>query len=709
MILSSRVNQIISSQKILESIDKEQEKKKITEVKTFSVPFALKKVNENINIRFNTPSNPSKEKLINQAFNFHLQGNIPKAAQLYRYLINQGLSDHRVFSNYGVILKDHGKLQEAEISLQKAIEIKPDFAEAHLNLGAVLEGIEKLKEGEISLRKAIEIKPDFAEAYYNLGNILKDLGKQKESFDSYLKVIEINPNFPNIYISITRFLKDSDPHHLNKSKLTNILNLLLEKKDIQHDGLFKIFNFLYRNRLMNNQKKLDLDFVKAGLISNEKLIIIALKKIRFKDIRLEIMLTEIRKDICYNLANNIEVFSDYSQNLIIALAEQCFLNEYIYSVTDKENMSINQIINSCKNGELNEENISIISCYFPLYKLLDQIPSLKSFISFNHSFQELINLQITEPLKEIELSKNIQKLGSINDDVSQKVKSQYEENPYPRWRNGNPFNEQNLSISQAINTDISPNSISQNIYKDQVKVMIAGCGTGEQILKSQRYKNAKVTAIDLSLSSLSYAQRKINELGIDNVELIQMDILEVDLLEDKFDIIEAHGVLHHMNDPLKGLKKLLGVLDKNGLLSLGLYSELARQDVIKSRNFIKYQKLETNEKSIRDFRQKVISNKLKDLKSLEIFSDFYSLSEFRDLCFHTQEHRFTIKQLQETLESNQLNFLGFGLQKPIKSLYKHYFPEDNTQTNLQNWARFEEKHPNTFREMYQFWVSKAKK
>ena len=39
----------------------------------------------------------------------------------------------------------------------------------------------KLKEAEISYRKAIEIKPDYADAHYNLGNILSDLGKLKEA------------------------------------------------------------------------------------------------------------------------------------------------------------------------------------------------------------------------------------------------------------------------------------------------------------------------------------------------------------------------------------------------------------------------------------------------------------------------------------------------------------------------------------------------
>ena len=41
-----------------------------------------------------------------------------------------------------------------------------------------------------------------------------------------------------------------------------------------------------------------------------------------------------------------------------------------------------------------------------------------------------------------------------------------------------------------------------------------------------------------------------------------------------------------------------------------------------------------------------------------------------------------------------------------KHRYKNYFPEDKTQTNLQNWAKFEEQHSTTFSGMYQFWVSK---
>ncbi len=719
---------------------KGEDKKKIAKVKTFPVSFALEKIKENIIITTHTPYKPSEEQIINQGFKFHSQGNIPEAAKYYQHYIDQGLKDHRVFSNYGIILKSLGKLQEAEVSTRKAIEIKPDFAnaysnlglilndlgkfkeaevstrkaieinpdlaEAHYNLGIILKNLGKLEETELSYRKAIEIKPNYAEVYSNLGLILNDLGKSEEAFDSYLKAIDINPKNSNFYTLITRFLKDSNPSQLNKLKLKNILNLLLEKNDISHNELFEAFNFLYSNEIISSLEKFDSDFSEIELLINDQVIINALKKIILCDHKLEEVLTKVRRYICHRISKNIETINDSELKLIIALGEQCFFNEYVYSLTEEENISIDIIINKCRDGDVNEINISILSCYFPLYKLLDKIPSLKSFNSSNQSLKELIELQITEPTKEIELSKNIKKIGSIKDNISQKVKSQYEENPYPRWRYGSHKTNKKISIIKAINNDINPNYIRKNIDNNQLKVLIAGCGTGQHILNTQRYKNAQITSIDLSVSSLAYAQRKINELGIDNVELIQMDILEVGLLKERFDIIESSGVLHHMDEPSKGLQALLGVLKKNGFLKLALYSELARKEIVKARNYITSKKIQANEDNIRSFRQRIISGELKDLNSLKTTGDFYSLSGCRDLCFHAQEHRFTINQLQETLKFHELKFVGFILPKPIKSLYKQYFPEDKTQTNLQNWAQFEEKHPNSFKAMYQFWVSK---
>ncbi|WP_269612305.1 tetratricopeptide repeat-containing sulfotransferase family protein [Prochlorococcus marinus] len=150
----------------------------------------------------NKKTKHSKEKIINQAIQFHLKGNIQEATKYYQQIINQGCNDHRVFSNYGVILKDLGKYQDAESSTRKAIELNPNFANAHSNLGIILSDVGKLEEAELSYRKAILIKPDYAEAHSNLGNLLRDLGKFKDAENSYRKAVELKPNFTEAHYNL---------------------------------------------------------------------------------------------------------------------------------------------------------------------------------------------------------------------------------------------------------------------------------------------------------------------------------------------------------------------------------------------------------------------------------------------------------------------------------------------------------------------------
>ncbi len=708
----------------------------------------------------------SKEEILTKAFKFHAQGNISEAEKYYHLLISKGFDDPGVLSNYGVILEekgkidkainvfkrsislfpnspeaycnlgsilqDQGKTKEAEIFTLKAIKLKPDSAEAYSNLGTILSDLGKPKDALIASRKAIELKPNYAEGYANigiilielnklkeaematmqaiklkpnfsiahsnLGTILIELGKPREAFDCFLKAISITPKKTNNYSLITRCIKDINPEEINLKKLNYVLDILLKRNDIDHNELFGAFNYMHKKRFNKEP------YQAFKISTNDELLCNALKKITLRSIEWEKSLSQLRKDLSHSIAFTSEGTKTITLDLLIALAEQCFLNEYIYCMTKKEHNAIDVIISKCKRGDLNERYISLLACYYPLYKLIKTIPLLKSFKSSNPNFNNLLQLQVIEPLEEVSLSKTIQKLGSIKDEISIAVKSQYEQYPYPRWRYGNPSKIKKITVIKAINHSIKPNSIIHNIGSEKLKILIAGCGTGKHILNVQKYKNSQVTAIDLSSSSLAYAQRKINELDIKNVDLIQMDILDVALLRDQFDVIECSGVLHHMADPLEGLDALLSVLKKNGLLNLALYSELARKDIVEVRRYIDKIQMKIDDNFIRDFREDIFSGKLKRFNSLVLFPDFFSTSEFLDLCLHTQEHRFTINELADILISKKLRFLGFLLPKNKKSLYQQHFPEDETQTKLENWAKFETKFPNTFKSMYQFWV-----
>ena len=154
--------------------------------------FGNKSYSKKTTDQFNN-KNSSKEKILNQANEFALQGNVSEAAKCYKLFFKKGFSDASVSMKLAHILFKEGKLNEAEQYLQKAIEIKPDFAEAHYNLGIILKDLDKLKEAELSYRKAIEIKPDYSEAYYSLGNILRNLGKSIESNECYQRSLDLKP------------------------------------------------------------------------------------------------------------------------------------------------------------------------------------------------------------------------------------------------------------------------------------------------------------------------------------------------------------------------------------------------------------------------------------------------------------------------------------------------------------------------------------
>ena len=163
-------------------------------------------------------------------------------------------------------------------------------------------------------------------------------------------------------------------------------------------------------------------------------------------------------------------------------------------------------------------------------------------------------------------------IRTIKNNIS-KVRKQYEEDV-------SKMDKHSLSSSQAVFLHI--NSFNIKLFNKTITnvenpdILIAGCGTGQHPLgTATRFKNSKVIAADLSLSSLAYAKRKTLELGIKNIEYMQADILDLGLLEQKFHIIESCGVLHHMDNPMEGWKTLVGCLREGGLMRIALYSELA--------------------------------------------------------------------------------------------------------------------------------------
>ena len=194
--------------------------------------------------------------------------------------------------------------------------------------------------------------------------------------------------------------------------------------------------------------------------------------------------------------------------------------------------------------------------------------------------------------------------------------------------------------------------------------------------------------------------------GIDNIDFLRGDILDLPKLGRSFDHAECVGVLHHMADPRAGLQAISTVLRPGAFLRLGLYGESARALVVKARSDIEMARLPSTLDGLREFRRKVMSGEWRRLRPLTAWEDFWSASLLRDLCFHVQEHRFTVSRLRTFLEGSGLRFLGFEFNVgasqsaaahagPLE-LYRARFPTERTMSDLARWEQLEREKSNLF-------------
>ena len=105
-----------------------------------------------------------------------------------------------------------------------------------------------------------------------------------------------------------------------------------------------------------------------------------------------------------------------------------------------------------------------------------------------------------------------------------------------------------------------------------------------------------------------------DQYKIQNIKYFQTDLLNVDLLEESFDMIICTGVLHHMEKPFEGLKSLCKVLKPNGFMKLGLYSTIARSSIKELRNDIKKLDLNFNKNNMSKIREIILNSENNGIK-----------------------------------------------------------------------------------------------
>lgn len=667
--------------------------------------------------------------------------------------------DAEAHSNLGVALKDLGRSEEAEVSLRRALEIKPDLAQAHNSLGNTLRGRGRLDEAEDSFRRALAIKQDFAEAFSNLGHTLNDLGRLTEAELCYRRALVINPDFVGALnhlallfnargepmMALNAIIKSLQIRETVEAKryfvcFAHRLSFVQDDKEIrsamvraltEHWGrssdLSRVCSELTKHSPVIGgsvaraaeawpQRLSAHDLFGANglkLIATDTLLCALLDSAPICDIEIERFLTMARCAMLDAAAGVTASDGDVGAALSFysALARQCFINEYVFSYTDDEIQKASDLRDSLvaaldAKTQLPVLTLLAVAAYFPLYSLPLVVRLLDS--QWPAEVVAVLKQQVREPEEELQLRASIPQLTVIEDEVSLLVQSQYEENPYPRWVK-RALGIKPQAVVAALRRTFPFASFQPHGVSDTPHILIAGCGTGQHpIGTAQLFLGAQVLAVDLSMSSLSYAKRKARELGLTSIEFAQADLLKLGLLGRSFDVIESVGVLHHIDDPWAGWRILLSLLRPGGFMKLGFYSEVARRNVVRIRAFITENGYGTTANEIRRCRQDLV-----DLDKNAAFgntiksADFFSISTCRDLLFHVQEHRMTLPSIGAFLRENNITFLGFEIDADVLNAYKQRFSDDRAATNLDQWQTFENENPDTFSGMYQFWIQNS--
>jgi SAM-dependent methyltransferase len=387
-----------------------------------------------------------------------------------------------------------------------------------------------------------------------------------------------------------------------------------------------------------------------------------------------------------------EPFENFTA-LAAAVAQYAFNTDYVLDVTEEEQEKASALRAKAEAGRADARDLCLLAAYIPLGTLPDAARAAEILAAAGAG--ALARQQIGDYLAIRRAGEALPALTPVASGVSEKVRAQYEEFPYPRWRG------------------LSPGALTRNAHdaalaKPGARALVAGCGTGQEALHiAAQYPETQILAVDLSRASLGYAAEQARALGIKNVSFAQADILRLREAGRAFDYIACGGVLHHLRDPLEGWRALSDILAPGGVMRICLYSKAARRSVTRAHGVIAKRGFPSTPEGMRAFRRQ--AQKLlpaKDLARLMHWNDFYNLSMFRDLLFHVQEHQFDIPGIKAALDTLGLEFTAMHPPHADRAAYVQAYPSDPEGKNLDNWHAFEQKHPDTFRFMYFFWCRK---
>ncbi len=155
-------------------------------------------------------------------------------------------------------------------------------------------------------------------------------------------------------------------------------------------------------------------------------------------------------------------------------------------------------------------------------------------------------------------------------EITRRVKSFYEENPFPSYEGVEEFGE---LVSKGYQNPFTVKLLKSIGYNKLI--LECGCGTG-QLTNFLQLNNNEILGVDLSLSSLALAIEHKRRNHLTRSSFAQMNIFELAVKDGAFDVVISQGVLHHTFDARKAFAQIARKVKPGGIVIVGLYNYFAR-------------------------------------------------------------------------------------------------------------------------------------
>lgn len=203
-------------------------------------------------------------------------------------------------------------------------------------------------------------------------------------------------------------------------------------------------------------------------------------------------------------------------------------------------------------------------------------------------------------------------------------------------------------------------------YRPDLDILIAGCGTNQAAVLAYTNPDAKVVAVDISQPSLDHEQYLKDRHGLHNLELHLLPIEELPSLGSDFDLVVSTGVLHHMADPLAGMKALAACLKPDGVVAVMLYAKYGRLGVEVMESVFRDLRLGQDEASVRVVKE-AISSLPPDHPVrgyLKTADDVRYDAALVDTFLHGRARHYSVDDCLDLVDTADLVFQGWFLKAP---------------------------------------------